>query len=69
MELGILETLLWVLCLPLLVLQAWVTLQVAVPVAALAHLSNLLPTFERATTYLRMYAAVCSDTIAMSRFR
>merc|ERR1740130_1330333 len=39
-HLGILETLLWVLCLPLLVLQAWVTLQVAVPVAALAHLRN-----------------------------
>merc|ERR1740130_1134503 len=39
-QLGILKTLLWVLCLPLLVLQGWEALQVAVPVAALAHLSN-----------------------------
>merc|ERR1740130_630585 len=39
-QLGILKTLLWVLCLPLFVLQAWVALQVAVPVAALAHLGN-----------------------------
>merc|ERR1719149_620146 len=39
-RLDVLETLVWVLCLPLLVLQAWVTLQVAVPVAALAHLRN-----------------------------